>query len=147
MAACPGIFSPGIHGFCEPVIALEVVLNLRLKSSTSNQKDKFSSQKFVRRNSWNMDCKAGSSSYFPLLSCALDDQEYGSDQVELQFASGCVVRQLMNHFCHTDHCRGLSFRGTTFLVFESWRSMHLVNRAGRCALVSYPTAKHDSPLL
>ena len=147
MAARPGVFFPGIRGFCEPAIALEVMLNLRLKSSTSNQKDEFSSQKFVRRNLQNMDRKAGSSSYFPLLSCGLDDQEYGPAQVELQFASGRAVRQSMNHFRHIDHCRGLSFRGTTFLVFESWRSMHLVNRAGRCALVSYPTAKHNSPLL
>ena len=109
MAACPGVFFPGICGFCEPVIALEVVLNLCLKSSTSNQKDKFSLQKFVQRNSQNMDCKAGSSSYFPLLSYVLDDQEYSSDQVELQFALGCVVQQSMNHFHHTDHCQGLSF--------------------------------------
>ena len=146
MAARPGVFFPGIRGFCEPAIALEVMLNLRLKSSTSNQKDEFSLQKFVRRNLQNMDRKAGSSSYFPLLSCALDDQEYGSDQVELQFASGRAVRQSMNHFRHTDHCRGLSFRGTTFLVSESRRWTYLVNRAGWRALVLYPTAQHDAPL-
>ena len=147
MAARPGVFFPGIRGFCEPAIALEVMLNLRLKSSTSNQKDEFSSQKFVRRNLQNMDRKAGSSSYFPLLSCVLDNQEYSSDQVELQFALGRVVQQSMNHFRHTDHCQGLSFRGMTFLVFESWRSMHLVNHAGQCTLMSYPTVKHDSSLL
>jgi len=39
----------------------DVMLKFHLKSCTSNQNDKLSSQKFPYKNLWNNNCRAGSS--------------------------------------------------------------------------------------
>ena len=132
MAARPGVSFPGISKFCEPAVVLEVMQNLCLRPSSSNQKDKFSSQKFVRSNSRNMVRKAGSSSikerWLELLSFAV----VRVDQSRVRSCSNWIIvcfgscGAAMNHLRHIDHCWCFSFWGTNFLVSESRRSCETV---------------------